>query len=61
MLAGSPREHGGTATRRRARSSARLTTLVVAAVEAVAGTVAVEGTVAVCRAERGTQPLDQTA
>ncbi|GAQ72711.1 putative HTH-type transcriptional regulator [Streptomyces turgidiscabies] len=47
LLAGSLREHGV-----EARRAAQLATLVVAAVE---------GTVAMCRAKRSAQPLDDTA
>ncbi|MEH0416242.1 TetR/AcrR family transcriptional regulator [Streptomyces sp. B21-083] len=47
LLAGSLREHGV-----EARRAAQLATLIVAAVE---------GTVAMCRAKRSTQPLDDTA
>ncbi|MHB9855507.1 LmrA/YxaF family transcription factor [Streptomyces krungchingensis] len=47
LLAASLREHGVEPAR-----AARLATLVVAAVE---------GTVAMCRAKRSTQPLDDTA
>ncbi|MGW7518233.1 TetR/AcrR family transcriptional regulator [Streptomyces sp. NPDC054796] len=47
LLAASLREHGA-----EARQAAQLATLVVAAVE---------GTVAMCRAKRSTQPLDHTA
>ncbi|MEU1406621.1 TetR/AcrR family transcriptional regulator [Streptomyces sp. NPDC005728] len=47
LLAGSLREHGADAER-----SAQIATLIVAAVE---------GTVAMCRAKRSTDPLDRTA
>lgn len=47
LLADSLREHGA-----EAEQAAQLATLVVAAVE---------GTVAMCRARRSTQPLDRTA
>ncbi|MFC9678942.1 hypothetical protein [Streptomyces sp. NPDC056948] len=47
LLAASPREHGAGS-----EQAAQLATLIVAAVE---------GTVAMCRAKRSTQPLNHTA